>query len=134
MAVSSSSMKVARVTVTAMIQGLTARRPHTGQEWKPLWSSYRCRPLLDATRDRSVASNFWYNAISDQLVAELVSRDLNAQRRADAAGHHSQGGPDLQPAGLRRSRPIRSDEGNRPRKRRDLPALLQQRGAGCRGF
>jgi hypothetical protein len=27
---------------------------------------------FDATRDRSVASNIWYNVISDHLVAELA--------------------------------------------------------------
>jgi TetR/AcrR family transcriptional regulator, transcriptional repressor for nem operon len=31
---------------------------------------------LDALRDRSVASNIWYNVTSDQAVAELILRDL----------------------------------------------------------
>lgn len=35
----------------------------------PLMGHLTC---VDAPRDRSVVSNIWYNAISDQLVAELV--------------------------------------------------------------
>src|SRR6266849_6919527 len=102
MAVSSSSMKVASVTVTAMIQGLIAGRPLAiyGTGMEAVVELIRCRRLFDATRDRSVASNVWYNAISDQLVAELILRDLNAQRRADPTGNHPQGGAHLQSEGL----------------------------------
>src|ERR1700686_2225332 len=66
----------------------------------------------------------WYNAISDQLVAELLG-DLNAQRRANSAGNHSQGGTHLQSTRLRGGGFIRSHAGYRSRKRRDLPAFLQ---------
>src|SRR5260370_27180790 len=102
MAVSSSSMKVARVTVTAMIHGLMAGRVAAtfGKEMEPVVALMEVPGCFDATRDRSVSSNIWYNAISDQLVAELVYRDLNEQRRADPAGDYSQGRADFQSAGL----------------------------------
>src|SRR4029077_15442426 len=78
MAVSSSSMKVASVTVTAMIQGLITGRvaARLGTEMEAAAALIGVPGCLDATRDRSVSSNVWYNAISDQLVAELVLRDL----------------------------------------------------------
>src|SRR5258708_3592155 len=90
-AVSRSSMKVARVTVTAMIQGLIAGRVAAtlGTEMEASATLIWVPVCFDATRDRSVSSNFWYNAISDRLVAKLVLRNLNAQRRADPAGDHS---------------------------------------------
>src|SRR5713226_1491662 len=102
MAVSSSSMKVASVTVTAMSHGLIPGRAWaaSGTERVAAAVLIRVPGCFDATRDRSVASNVWYNAISDQLVAELVLRDLNDQRRADPAGNHSQGGTHLQSKGL----------------------------------
>ena len=70
-------MKVARVTVTAMIQGLSAdrspafRRRYAGRGWwLPQCSSLR--RLLAATRDRTVSSNACYDAVSDRSVAQNV--------------------------------------------------------------
>ena len=65
MAVSRSSMNVASVTVTAMIQGLIAGRVAAtfGKEMEPAIALIRVPGFLDALRDRSVASNIWYNAI-----------------------------------------------------------------------
>src|SRR6266481_1415419 len=98
MAVSRSSMKVASVTVTAMIQGLIPASVAAtfGKEMEPVVALIRCP--VSWMQQETVRShlNVWYNAISDQLVAGLVLRDLDAQRRADPPGNHSQGGAHLQ--------------------------------------
>src|SRR5260370_31008461 len=82
MAVSSSSMKVASVTVTAMSHGL---RPARG--WAALGTEMVAAAMLiqapgcfDAIRDRSVASNIWYNALSDRLVAKLFWRGAEMRK------------------------------------------------------
>ena len=67
-------MKVASVTVTAMIQGLIPGRVAalSGAGTEAAAALIGVPDRFGATRDRSVASNLWYNEISDRLVAELV--------------------------------------------------------------
>jgi hypothetical protein len=62
------------VTVTAMIHGLIAGRVIAtfGKAMEAVVALITVPGFLDAIRDRSVSSNICYNAISDQLVAELV--------------------------------------------------------------
>src|SRR5229473_2471351 len=74
MAVSSSSMNVASVTTTATTQGLIAGRvaPTLGTGMEAAAALMGALGSFDALRDRPVASNIWYNAISDQLVAGMA--------------------------------------------------------------
>src|SRR5260370_34009643 len=71
MAVSSSSMKVASVTATAMIQGLIAGRSVMAwaAEMVAVAVLISVPTPVDATRDQPVPSNIWYDATSDQSVA-----------------------------------------------------------------
>jgi hypothetical protein len=64
-------MKVARVTVTAMIHGFIPGRMAAtlGVEMEAAAALIELPASFDAIRDPSVAYNIWYNAISDQLVA-----------------------------------------------------------------
>src|SRR5258708_35995040 len=92
-AVSSRSMKVARVTTMATIHGLTVGwvAPTLGTEMVAAAALTEVPARFDATRDRSVASNVCYHAISDQLVADLGWRvGWYEQRRTDSPGNHSQ--------------------------------------------
>src|SRR5216684_7128351 len=74
MAVSSSSMNVASVTTTATTQGLIEGRVAAtlGTGMEAAAALMGALGSFDAQRDRSVASNICYNAISDQLVAGMA--------------------------------------------------------------
>src|SRR5882672_6656457 len=82
MAVSRSSMKVASVTVTAMIHGLIACRSASayGVRRETVTVLISVPALFDATRDRQVSSNIWYDAASDQSVAQWSWRGKDMRK------------------------------------------------------
>src|SRR5580700_6591917 len=105
-AVSSSSMNVASVTVAAMIQGLMAGRPATMPgtgmtavaALTVLITGTGC---LDAKRDRTVSKNIGYNIQRDQLVA----------RRSGFGRHSMRKGEETRQAIIRKAAPIFNQRG-----------------------
>src|SRR2546429_9974602 len=91
MAVSSNSIKVASVTVIAMIQGFTADRsalaPGKGREAAIglILMSASMPPLM---RQQTVRSHLtlWYDAVSDQSVAQHLPAGEGGNERADSRG------------------------------------------------
>src|SRR5258707_3200507 len=104
-------MKVASVTVTAMIHGLIASRSErayaVGMEAVTVLIS--APPTFDARRDRPVPSNVWYDAASDQSVAYRDWRGMwNVESRTNTPGKHYQHCAAPHSKGCSRSPPSRS--------------------------
>src|ERR1700733_4892999 len=139
MEVSSSSMKVASVTVSATAQGFTPGFTEVVCAIPVVCVAANYTPSsrweVDSRRDRSVANGSIIFSCGGSTDTEIGSHSgqVFPQRGPDTAAHHCAVRAPFQPEGLRRMLDARDHGGSGGRKGRYLPALSKQRRARAGG-